>query len=63
MGDKAIKGAWESIDLLRDRKYTFRFVSNTTRKCRNSIADSCHPWGLIFPWSIFSHPPSLQLPV
>lgn len=37
VGDQAIKGARESIDLLRDRKYTFRFVSNTTRKCRNTI--------------------------
>jgi HAD superfamily hydrolase (TIGR01458 family) len=39
MGDKAIKGARESIDLLMDRKYSFRFVSNTTRKCRNTIAE------------------------
>ncbi|RPI42764.1 MAG: TIGR01458 family HAD-type hydrolase, partial [Bacteroidetes bacterium] len=36
IGDQAIQGAREAIDLLMDRNYTFRFVSNTTRKCRNT---------------------------
>lgn len=39
IGDQAIKGAQESIDLLRERKYSFRFVSNSTRKCRNTISE------------------------
>ena len=49
VGDQAIKGARESIDLLRDRNYTFRFVSNTTRKCRNSIAERLSSLGFEIP--------------
>ena len=37
VGDTAITGARESIDLLRDKGYVFRFVSNTTRKSRQTI--------------------------
>jgi HAD superfamily hydrolase (TIGR01458 family) len=49
VGDQAIKGARESIDLLRDRNYTFRFVSNTTRKCRNTIAERLSLLGFEIP--------------
>lgn len=36
-GDKAIEGAREAIGLLRTRKFKYRFVSNSTRKCRRKI--------------------------
>jgi HAD superfamily hydrolase (TIGR01458 family) len=49
VGDQAIKGAQESIDLLRERKYSFRFVSNTTRKCRNTISEQLSSMGFDIP--------------
>jgi HAD superfamily hydrolase (TIGR01458 family) len=57
MGDKAIKGARESIDLLRDRKYLFRFVSNTTSKCRNTIAEQLESMGFDIPVEYIFTPP------
>jgi HAD superfamily hydrolase (TIGR01458 family) len=38
VGNSAINGARESINLLRERDYAFRFVSNSTRKSRKTIA-------------------------
>lgn len=58
VGDKAIKGARESIDLLRDSKYKFRFVSNTTRKCRNTIVEQLSSMGFDIP-SEYIFTPSL----
>ena len=49
IGDQAIKGAQESIDLLRERKYSFRFVSNSTRKCRNTISEQLSSMGFDIP--------------
>jgi HAD superfamily hydrolase (TIGR01458 family) len=49
VGDKAVKGAWESIDLLKERKYPFRFISNSTRKCRNTIAERLSSMGFDIP--------------
>ncbi len=57
VGDQAIKGARESIDLLRDRNYTFRFVSNTTRKCRNTIAERLSSLGFEIPEEYIFTPP------
>jgi HAD superfamily hydrolase (TIGR01458 family) len=57
VGDKAIKGARETIDLLRDRKYSFRFVSNTTRKCRNTIAEQLSSMGFDIPIEYIFTPP------
>jgi HAD superfamily hydrolase (TIGR01458 family) len=57
VGDQAIKGARESIDLLRDRNYTFRFVSNTTRKCRNTIAERLSSLGFEIPEEHIFTPP------
>jgi HAD superfamily hydrolase (TIGR01458 family) len=37
VGDTAIEGARDVIGVLRKRKYQYRFVSNTTRKCRKTI--------------------------
>lgn len=49
VGDNAIKGARESIDLLRKRNYSFRFVSNSTRKCRATIAERLLSMGFDIP--------------
>jgi HAD superfamily hydrolase (TIGR01458 family) len=38
VGENAIPGAQETIEFLKNRGYLFRFVSNTTRKSRDSIA-------------------------
>ncbi|MCX6683496.1 MAG: TIGR01458 family HAD-type hydrolase [Methanoregula sp.] len=57
VGDKAIKGARESIDLLRDGKYPFRFVSNTTRKCRKTIAEQLVSMGFDIPVEYIFTPP------
>lgn len=57
VGGKAIKGAQESIDLLRDRKYVFRFVSNTTRTCRNTIAGQLSSMGFDIPVEYIFTPP------
>lgn len=57
VGDAAIDGAVAAINLLQQRKYRFRFVSNTTRKCRSTIAERLHRMGLdIEPSSIFTPP-------
>ncbi len=37
-GDMAIPGALEAIELLKAQGYPFRCVSNSTRKCRASLA-------------------------
>ncbi len=57
VGDQAIKGARESIDLLREKKYIFRFVSNTTRKCRNTLADQLSSMGFHIPVEYIFTPP------
>jgi HAD superfamily hydrolase (TIGR01458 family) len=57
VGNKAIKGARETIDLLRDRKYSFRFISNTTRKCRNTIAEQLSSMGFDIPIEYIFTPP------
>jgi len=56
-GDQAIQGAREAIDLLMDRNYTFRFVSNTTRKCRNTIAAQLSSRGFRIPVEYIFTPP------
>lgn len=57
VGDKPIKGARESIDLIRDQKYQFRFVSNTTRKCRATIAKQLSERGFDIPVEYIFTPP------
>ena len=46
VGDQPVNGARESIDLISDKKYQFRFVSNTTRKCRKTIAEQLFRTGI-----------------
>jgi HAD superfamily hydrolase (TIGR01458 family) len=55
--DQVINGGRESIDLIRDRKYTFRFVSNTTRKCRKTIAERLSSMGFDIPAEYIFTPP------
>jgi len=47
VGDTAIEGAHEAIELLRIQKYRFRFVSNTTRKCRRTIVERLSDMGFV----------------
>ena len=49
VGDRAIRGAQEAIESLSEKKYMFRFVSNTTRKCRKTIADRLSSMGFDIP--------------
>ncbi|OPY39023.1 MAG: putative HAD-hydrolase [Methanoregula sp. PtaU1.Bin051] len=57
VGEKAIDGAREAIGLLKERGYRFRFVSNTTRKCRSTIAERLSRMGFsINETSIFTPP-------
>jgi HAD superfamily hydrolase (TIGR01458 family) len=57
VGTKAIEGARESIDFLRERGYQFRFVSNTTRKCRKTIAKHLLSMGFDIPIEYIFTPP------
>lgn len=57
VGEKAIEGARESIEILKDRGYLFRFVSNTTRKCRNTIADQLSSMDFDIPVEYIFTPP------
>ncbi len=57
VGDNPIDGARDAIDLLHQKNYRIRFVSNTTRKCRSTIAERLHRMGFgIDEASIFTPP-------
>jgi len=47
VGDTAIEGANDTIGLLRKRKYRYRFVSNTTRRCRRTIVERLSNMGFV----------------
>jgi len=47
IGDTAIEGARDAIGFLRKRKYRYRFVSNTTRKCRKTIVERLSDMGFV----------------
>ncbi|HOX35635.1 MAG TPA: TIGR01458 family HAD-type hydrolase [Methanoregulaceae archaeon] len=56
-GDSAIDGAQRAIDLLGESGYRLRFVSNTTRKCRRTIAGRLQHMGFsIRETAIFTPP-------
>ncbi len=38
VGKSPIKGAKECLKLMEDRGYSYRFLSNSTRRCRSSVA-------------------------
>ena len=35
--DRTVDGAAETIDYLRDNKFSFRFISNATQSCRSTL--------------------------
>jgi len=56
-GNSAITGAQEALDWMKDCKIPFRCVSNSTRRCRASIASSLQQQGIEIPeGSIFTPP-------
>jgi HAD superfamily hydrolase (TIGR01458 family) len=57
VGEKAIPGAREALEYLRKKKLRFRFVSNTTRKCRGTIAGRLSAMGFDIPEEYIFTPP------
>ncbi|MFA4877394.1 MAG: TIGR01458 family HAD-type hydrolase [Methanoregula sp.] len=57
VGDQAISGAKEAIEFLTREQYKFRFVSNTTRKCRATIARRLSLMGMDIPEKLLFTPP------
>ena len=56
-GDTAIPGAREALALLKNQGYPFRCVSNSTRRCRATIAARLETMGFDIPeHSIFTPP-------
>ena len=55
-GNSPVKGAKEAIDFLEDNGYKFRFVSNSTRKCRASIAEKLHRMNFDIPTHVILTP-------
>jgi HAD superfamily hydrolase (TIGR01458 family) len=55
-GGSAIPGAEGAVRFLRESGYSYRFVSNTTRKCRQTIAEQLFRMGLVIPESILFTP-------
>jgi HAD superfamily hydrolase (TIGR01458 family) len=56
-GNRAIDGAQEAIDLLKEKEIRFRCVSNTTRACRKTIAERLTRLGFDIPESSLFTPP------
>jgi len=57
VGNEPIKGARLAIEYLADKKYQFRFISNTTRKCRETISRQLSAMGLDIPKEYIFTPP------
>lgn len=57
VGNRAIDGAKEAIEYLKENGYPFRCVSNTTRKCRHSIATHLSFLGFTIPENNIFTPP------
>ena len=57
VGGRPVAGAREAIDYLAEKKYTLRFVSNTTRKCRKTIAGQLSAMGFAIPEEYIFTPP------
>lgn len=56
-GGKPIPGARETIKYLTDEKVPFRCISNTTRKCRRTIASQLSAMGFAIPEEYIFTPP------
>jgi HAD superfamily hydrolase (TIGR01458 family) len=57
IGNRAIDGAKEAIEFLKENGYPFRCVSNTTRKCRHSVASHLSSLGFEIPENHIFTPP------
>jgi HAD superfamily hydrolase (TIGR01458 family) len=57
VGDRPIEGATAAIEYLMKKNYQFRFVSNTTRKCRKTIAGRLSAMGFDIPEEYIFTPP------
>jgi len=56
-GDTPVPGAFETIGFLADHGYPFRCLSNSTRKCRKTIAARLEKMGFAIPESSIFTPP------
>jgi HAD superfamily hydrolase (TIGR01458 family) len=61
VGGQPLKGAREAIAYLTNKKYTFRFISNTTRKCRKTISDQLTAMGFAIPEEYIFTPPQAAI--
>ncbi len=57
VGKSPIQGAKECLKLMEDRGYSYRFVSNSTRRCRNSVAKRLEGLGYDVPAEYIFTPP------
>ena len=57
VGDRPVDGAQEAIEYLVRNDFRLRFVSNTTRKCRKTIADRLSSMGFAIPVEAIFTPP------
>ena len=57
VGDRAVDGAVKALEFLSDNGYPFRCVSNTTRKCRYTIAAGLSAMGFRIPENHIFTPP------
>ncbi len=57
VGKNPIPGARECLEALKDRGYSYRFVSNSTRRCRSSVADRLQGLGYDVPMEHIFTPP------
>jgi HAD superfamily hydrolase (TIGR01458 family) len=57
VGDNPIEGAGAAIEYLLQKNYPFRCVSNTTRKCRKTIARRLSAMGFDIPEEYIFTPP------
>jgi len=57
VGKKPVEGSRECLCLMDDLGYSYRFVSNSTRRCRRSVAERLNGFGFnISPDLIFTPP-------
>lgn len=57
VGNRAVDGAVKALDYLSENGYPFRCVSNTTRKCRHTIAAGLSALGFRIPENHIFTPP------
>jgi len=57
VGKSPIPGAKECLNFMQDRGYIYRFVSNSTRRCRDSVAGRLNGLGYDVPAEYIFTPP------